>query len=119
MIKVISTPLGKEKLFFITDGEFHQWADVAQSSMRQLDVKAKTIIIPEVIMFPAACVAELFASFGTQPALLNRQKVKEICKKSWTASSAKFFKSYSFNSKYNLSKGLKETIDWYKNNLWL
>lgn len=119
MIKVISTPPGKEKIFFITDGEFHQWSDVAQSVMKQLDVKAKTIIIPESIMFPAACVAELFAGFGTQPALLNRQKVKEICEKSWTASSNKFYKIYSFNPQYNLGKGLKETIDWYKKNLWL
>ena len=89
MVKATSQSPGNENIFFITDGDYHQWSDVAKISMNHLGVNAKTIVIPENIIRPIASLMELFSLKSSQPALLNRQKVKEICEQSWTASSSK------------------------------
>jgi nucleoside-diphosphate-sugar epimerase len=119
MVKATSRPPCDENIFFVTDGDYHQWSEVAEIAMSQLDVKAKTIIIPEKIIRPIASLLELFALKNSQPALLNRQKVKEICEQSWTASSSKFFQEYFFQPQYDLNMGLEKTVEWYKNNSWL
>ena len=43
----------------------------------------------------------------------------DICQTSWVASPKAFFESHKFQPKYNLAKGLQETIDWGKKNNWL
>jgi hypothetical protein len=45
--------------------------------------------------------------------------VIDICQTSWVASPKAFFESHTFQPKYNLVRGLKETIDWCKENNWL
>jgi dihydroflavonol-4-reductase len=119
MVKATTRPPGNENIFFITDGGYHQWTEVAEIAMNQLHVKAKTIVIPEMIIGPVASLMELFTIKSSQPPLLNRQKVKEICEQSWIASSSKFFNEYSFQPQYDFNKGLEETVKWYKNNSWL
>ncbi|MGV7221783.1 MAG: NAD-dependent epimerase/dehydratase family protein [Nitrospinales bacterium] len=119
MVKVNSCPPRNGNIFFITDGDYHQWSEVAEIAMSQLDVKAKTIVIPENILPPIASLMELFALKSSQPALLNRQKVKEICEQSWTASSSKFFNEYFFQPQYDLNMGMEKTVEWYKKHSWL
>ena len=110
---------GSENIFFVTDGNKYAWDEVAQTAMNILEVKARTIVIPEWILPPAAFRAEAWAGLGSSPALLNRQKVKEICEESWTASAKRFFTSHSFNPQYGLKRGLEESVAWYKKNRWL
>lgn len=119
MIMAVSQPAGKENIFFVTDGKNYAWEEVSQTAMKILNVRARTVIIPEMVMFPAACLMEIFACLGSRPALLNRQKAKEICEESWTASAKKFFASHSFEPQYDLNRGLEETVRWYKKNTWL
>jgi len=119
MVEAVTQPTSKENIFFVTDGNSYEWDEVAQATMKILKVRARTVVIPEMVMFPAACLMEILACLGTRPALLNRQKVKEICETSWTASSKKFFSSHSFRPHYDLNRGLNESVDWYKKNRWI
>ena len=119
MVTAAENPVGQENIFFITDGNNYSWDEVAQTAMNIIGVKAKTVVIPEWVLPPAALLAEVWSSLGSAPALLNRQKVKEICEKSWTASAKKFFASHSFQPRYDLKRGLAESVDWYKKNRWL
>jgi nucleoside-diphosphate-sugar epimerase len=63
-----------------------------------------------------ANIAEALAWFSSEPAFLNRQRVIDIRQTSWVASPDSFFDSHKFQPKYNLAKGLQETIDWGKKN---
>ena len=87
--------------------------------MQKLDISAKTLIIPEVLLRYASNIVEVLAWFGSEPALIDRQKVIDICQTSWVASPRLFFESHKFQPKYNLDKGLSETINWCKANNWL
>jgi len=108
-----------EKIYYVTDGEHHIWNDISGSAMKILNVRAKTLFIPEVLLRFLSSISEVLAWFGPKPALFDRQRVIDICQTSWIASPKSFFESHKFQPKYNLVKGLKETIDWGKKNNWL
>ena len=108
-----------EKIYYVTDGYSYTWDKVADSAMQKLDISAKTLIIPEVLLRYASNIVEVLAWFGSEPALIDRQKVIDICQTSWVASPRLFFESHKFQPKYNLDKGLSETINWCKANNWL
>ena len=61
-----------------------------------------------------ANATEALAWFSSEPALFDRQRMIDLRQKSWVASSRAFFEAHTFEPKYNLEKGLKETIEWYK-----
>ena len=108
-----------EKIYYVTDGEHHIWNDISGSAMKILNVRAKALFIPKVLLTFLSSISEILAWFGPKPALFDRQRVIDICQTSWIASPKSFFESHDFQPKYNLAKGLKETIDWGKKNNWL
>ena len=108
-----------EKIYYVTDGEHYFWSDISDSAMKILNVRAKTLFIPEVLLTFLSSISEVLAWFGPKPALFDRQRVIDICQTSWIASPKSFFESHKFQPEYNLAKGLKETIDWCKENNWL
>ena len=108
-----------EKIYYVTDGEHHTWNDISGSAMKILNVRAKALFIPKVLLTFLSIISETLAWFGPKPALFDRQRVIDICQTSWIASPKSFFESHDFQPKYNLAKGLKETIDWGKKNNWL
>jgi dihydroflavonol-4-reductase len=107
------------RLYYVTDGESYIWKDISDSAMRTLNIRAKSIVFPERLLPFFSFFFEALAFFGTKPALFDRQRVIDICQTSWVASPKEFFESHGFQPKYDLETGLKETIDWYKENNWL
>lgn len=108
-----------DNTFFVTDGKVHSWEEVARTAMSLLQVRARTITIPEGILMPAALLCEALSRFGSKPALFDRQRMLDIRQSSWTASSEKFFKAHPFRPAYGLERGLAETLAWYKERRWL
>jgi len=119
MIKAAVCFPAKEKIYFVTDGESHVWNDISDSAMRILDVRSRTLVIPEILLSFISRISEVLTWFSSKPTLFDRQRVIDICQTSWVASSDAFFESYAFRPKYNLAKGLEETVNWCKKNSWL
>ncbi|MEC7640582.1 MAG: NAD-dependent epimerase/dehydratase family protein [Nitrospinota bacterium] len=119
MVKAVETPDKRNNVYFVTDGNVYSWEDVAQMAMRILKVKARSVTIPEKALIPVVFICESLARFTAKPALLDRQRLIDICQSSWTASSKKFLDHYDFLPQYDLHKGLEETFHWYKTYHWL
>ena len=108
-----------ERIYYVTDGCAYTWDKVADSALRTLDISAKTLVVPEALLSFTANISEALAWFSPKPALIDRQRVIDLCQTSWVASPRSFFESHGFQPKYDLDKGLYETIDWCKKNNWL
>ena len=108
-----------EKIYYVTDGEHYLWSDISNSAMKILNVRAKKLVIPEVLLPLFSYFFEALAWFGSKPPLFDRQRMIDICQTSWIASPKEFFESHMFKPQYDLAKGLQETIDWGKKNNWL
>lgn len=105
--------------YFVTDGPVHAWERVAKECARIMNVRVKTLKVPEAALIPVALFFEIFASFSSQPALFDRQRMIDIRQSSWSASPKKFFQEFEFQPQYELSQGLLETINWYQQEKWL
>jgi len=85
-----------EKIYYVTDGEHYFWSDISDSAMKILNVRAKTLFIPEVLLTFLSSISEVLAWFGPKPALFARHRVIDICQTSWIASTKSFFESHTF-----------------------
>ena len=104
--------------YFVTDGRVHAWEQVAKECARIMDVRLRTLKIPEGLLTPVALLFEAWASCGSRPALFDRQRMIDIRQSSWSASPEKFFTELEFEPQYDLSRGLTETIHWYQQQKW-
>ncbi len=105
--------------YFVTDGQVYAWEQVAKECARIMDVRLKTLKIPEAVLSLAALFFEAWASFGAKPALFDRQRMIDIKQSSWAASPKKFFAEFKFSPQFELSRGLTQTIQWYQQQKWL
>ncbi len=112
-------PDREDNIYFVTDGDIHSWEDVAGTVAKILNVRPRTIIIPEKFLFFTACLMEGLAWLSPKPALIDRQRTLDICQSSWTASPKKFFNDYNFKPQYDLQRGLSETLAWSREQGWL
>jgi nucleoside-diphosphate-sugar epimerase len=119
MIRAVEAPDPNRNVFFITDGNTYSWDDVANAAMKALEVRAQTVIIPVSLMGFAAMISEFLARMGNQTPLLDRQRMIDLRQSSWTASPERFYEHYSFQPRFDLSQGLKQTCAWYKQQGWL
>ncbi len=105
--------------YFVTDGHVHAWEQIAKECARILNVRIKTLKVPEGVLTLVALFFEALACFSSRPALFDRQRMIDIRQSSWSASPAKFFKAFDFEPQYELNRGLIETINWYQQKKWL
>ena len=84
-----------------------------------MNVKVKTLKVPEFLLTPAAIFFEVLAQFSSKPALFDRQRMIDIRQSSWSASPENFYRVFEFQPQYKLSQGLNETINWYLQEGWL
>ena len=117
---VASKPANQEGCrYFATDGQVYVWEQVANECARIMNVRLKTLKIPEGVLSFAALFFEVWASFSSKVALFDRQRMIDIQQSSWSASPDKFFEELRFEPQYDLSRGLAETIKWYQQQKWL
>jgi nucleoside-diphosphate-sugar epimerase len=117
IISSISLPFTGE--FLISDGNEYIDEDLGKAVKNALGKKTVKIRIPVAIAYIAAFFSTLFAQINGKPTAFNLEKMKELKAKNWLCDSTPFFNTFSFNPKYNLDKGVSETIKWYKENNWL
>ena len=109
----------KGRSYFVTDGHVYVWEQIAKECARIMNVRVKTLKIPEAMLVPVALFFEAWSSFSSSPALFDRQRMIDIRQSSWSASAEIFFKEFDFKPQYELNRGLAETINWCQQEKWL
>ena len=119
MLKASCSPKKKGSIFFVTDSHIYAWKQIAEECAKIMNVKVKTLKVPEAFLTPVAIFFEVLAQFSSKPALFDRQRMIDIRQSSWSASPENFYRVFEFQPQYKLSQGLNETINWYLQEGWL
>ena len=119
MLKASDPSKEKGKSYFVTDGNVYVWEQVAKECARIMNVQLRALKVPEAVLVPVALFFEAWSSFSSKPALFDRQRMIDIRQSSWSASPENFFKVFDFEPKFELSRGLTETITWCQQEKWL
>ena len=109
----------KNKAYFVADGNAYSSLDFAIISKQKLKVKTIKLYIPLGVARLFALISSFFSKLvGGSPTLTN-EKIKEISRLNWHCEIEGIKKDFNFVAEYDLTKGVNETIDWYKKNGWL
>ena len=98
----------------ISDGNKYDAKKLSEIIKQQLKKKTLKIRIPISVLRLLAGLIENFSRNKTS--ILNKDKVSELVAENWHCSIEKAQNEISFSPQFNLEKGMKNTIEWYKIN---
>lgn len=105
--------------FNISDGGSYDQYELARLCKWILHKNTLRLHLPHGMVKGLAFTLEkLYAWRGKTP-VLNREKLQELTAINWQCSIEKAKAHLGFRPKYLLDKGLRETLQWYKEHKWL
>jgi len=105
--------------YFFADERSYSWKEAADKAAQALGVKAIKINIPVWLILAFAFLSEFSSGITHRPALIDRQKAKELLHEGWFCDISKARERLGFKPKFSLEEGLRITAGWYKDNGWL
>jgi nucleoside-diphosphate-sugar epimerase len=103
------------KSYFVSDLNEYTAYEFSWLIKMKLNKKTIALTFPGFLVRMLAFINEKISCLflGKTPTL-NTEKYKEISKRNWLCDSSDLVKDFNFKPEYDLSKGLDETIKWYK-----
>lgn len=105
--------------YFISSEKGYGWEEIGNISSKILGKKVIKIRIPHFIIFLVAAISHFLSFFKKEATILNIEKAREMVQKSWVCSVEKAKKELGYSQKIELEEGIKQTIEWYRENQWL
>ena len=107
------------KAYFVSDGLEYDTQTFAAIAKKHLNRKTVKITVPTGIVKQLAFLLEkTFGLWGSMPTL-NTDKYNVLKSINWRCDTEPLQRDFSFTADYDLDKGVKETLEWYKQNGWL
>lgn len=106
--------------YFISDGQVYHSTDFSDLVRRELGNPFMVRIKAPVWVLRLVCnVVGTLAQWRGKTATLNRDKYHILCQRNWQCDITPAQKELGYSPEYDLERGVKETIAWYKQEGWL
>ena len=109
-----------QRAFFLSDGQVYQSRTFSNLIMRELKAtKVLRICAPLWMLKVISIVAEWWAKLHHTTSTLNTDKYRIMKQRNWRCDITPTIDELGYQPQYQLDKGVKETIAWYKEEGWL
>jgi len=109
-----------QKLYFVSDGNVYTSRDFSDLIQKEL---GNSFVIhikcPLIILKVISLCAEFIASSSGKSSTLNADKYKIMKQRNWQCDIAPLINDLGYTPQYQLEKGVKQAVDWYKKEGWL
>jgi nucleoside-diphosphate-sugar epimerase len=119
IILAAEKPEATGQTYFLSGDGFFGWEDIANAVEWALGKRAVSLPVPLGLMRGMAIFSEFFARFSRRPALLNREKIREMEQVAWICDNQKAKTELGFQPKFSLERGCLITANWYRAQGWL
>ncbi|MBU0690952.1 NAD-dependent epimerase/dehydratase family protein [bacterium] len=102
------------QLYFVAHDEPVDWQIASQEIAGYVNRRVRNLTLPAGLLDMIGTFNDAVASVSGKPALLSREKVKEILVSGWVCSNEKIKRDWKFECDYDLRKTLRITYDFYK-----
>jgi len=109
---------GENEIFFLTH-EPYDWAEFEDKIASAMGKRALSLRLPEFSVEMAAFLGEVTARITRKPALLNKDKAREMKEQFWLVDGAKAEKMLGFRPEISIEEGVAKTYHWYRAQGWL
>lgn len=110
---------GDKTTYNLSDGKSYSKYDLGIEARKTLTGKTLKFHIPVNFMKILASIAEKVSNLKGEAPIINREKLNELIAVNWICDIEKAEKELDFIPQYDLSHGVEETLNWYKQHKWL
>ena len=107
------------RTYFISSARVYGWKEIGDITQDVLQRRTMKIRIPESAVYVIAAFAEFFSLFSSKPALVNFEKARDMVQDYWTSDASMAKKDFGFEQEISLEEGIRNTVEWYKQQQWL
>lgn len=108
------------KTYFVADGDSYTDSEYTSLIKRTLSkTRTLNLKIPLNILKGVSILSECISHITKKASTLNRDKYIIMSQRNWKCDINPLIEDLNFKVKYNLERGLKESIEWYKQKEWL
>lgn len=108
-----------QKAYFVADGNEYPSELFAAITKKILGRKTLRFTVPLSIVKTIATVNENFSGLWGSMPTLNTDKYKVLRSTNWRCDVGPLQQDFGFIAEYDLEKGVREAIEWYKKEHWL
>lgn len=117
--KMVITEKTTSEAYFLCSENTYSWSEIAKISAQLLNKKPFTLALPHFIILIAGFFSGLYGKIIGKPQTFDYEKAIEGIEEAWLGSMEKSKRDFGFVQKVSLAEGLKDAIDWYKQEKWL
>lgn len=107
------------KSYFVTDGNVYDEKTFGYTIKRHLEKKTISLSIPTSLIRSIAATLEFVYGIAGKTPTLNLEKINELESINWQCDVKPLQDDLNFKAKYDLHSGVKDTIDWLKQEKWI
>jgi dihydroflavonol-4-reductase len=115
----LTHPRAPGQVFFVGEPDVTDYGELGQAVRNAVGTWAVTVQPPGLLLHAGALAAEAFAMLTGRPAVLSREKLREITAGDWVCSSAKIRTQLGWDPEVALEEGVRRTAAWYREVGWL
>ena len=119
MVDAAESDVTAGETYFLGSERFYTWNEIKAATMGALGKKALTIPVPGALVGPVGAVAEVWGKLTRQYPPLNREKAREIRHACKMCAIDKAQRDFGYQPDVRLEDGIRETIQWYREEGWL
>ncbi len=109
---------GNGEIFYMSGDEEYTLMKIGKCMAASLDKYFLPLFVPFLLLDAVSWINIFFSKIKDKPALLNRDKVREMKQDSWLCSNLKANKELGFQPNMTIENGFKQTVAWYKEKSW-
>jgi dihydroflavonol-4-reductase len=119
LLRMADVSLPHGRFYYISDGEFHTWEQLARMAGEILDKKPVIVKVPSPMGTVIGEISELWGRIIKKPLAYNRVRATKARQRAWTCRSNYMSSELGFTPSWLLNDALPITIRWYQEHGWL
>lgn len=124
LVNVVMSAIGNEraygKVYAISDGEVYNSRDFSDLIQKELDKRFVLHITAPLSLLKLVCnIGDWWSKTTGNISTLNKDKYNILSQRDWRCNITPVQEDLGYEPKYKLERGVKETINWYKDNKWI
>ncbi len=119
MLLAADSDQARGRVYFVTDGEAHTFAGIAQAAAEALGRSPLRIKVPLHLVWLLTRLNGLLGRLRGSALYLNPDKWLEIKQAGWLCHGDRARRELGFTPAWNLARGMVHTAEWYRRAGWL
>jgi len=119
LIGAATTDRAVGQIYCLANPRAITWGEFVQAIGRALDCRPRQMAVPVQAARPIALVAEFLARLRNHPAVLNRDRVRELAQQRWVCDSSRARRDFGFVPRFDLEQGVANTAVWLRREQWI